>query len=58
MSLPCGLEPTGTPFALQITGPARSDKFVLDVAQAIEALLARDPRTARPVPDLAKLKQA
>ncbi len=55
ISIPCGLEPTGTPFALQITGPARSDRFVLDAAQAIEAVLARDPRTARPVPDLAKL---
>jgi amidase len=55
VSVPCGLEPTGTPFALQITGPVRGDKFVLDVAQAIEALLARDKRTARPVPDVAKL---
>jgi amidase len=57
ISIPCGLEPTGTPFALQITGPARRDKFVLDVAQAIEALLARDPRTARPLPDIAKLAE-
>jgi Asp-tRNA(Asn)/Glu-tRNA(Gln) amidotransferase A subunit family amidase len=56
VSIPCGLEQSGTPFALQITGPARQDKFVLDVAEAIETLLARDPRTARPVPDLAKLK--
>jgi len=58
VSLPCGMEPSGTPFALQITGPARQDQLVLDVAEAIETLLARDPRTARPVPDLAKLKQA
>ena len=57
ISIPCGLEPTGTPFALQITGPARRDKFVLDVAEAIEALLARDKRTARPLPDLAKLAE-
>ena len=56
ISIPCGLEPTGTPFALQITGPARRDEFVLDVAQAIEGLLARDPRTARPIPDLARLQ--
>ena len=55
ISLPCGLEPSGTPFALQITGPARRDAFVLDVAEAIERLLARDPRTARPLPDLARL---
>jgi amidase len=55
ISLPCGLEPTGTPFALQICGPARRDKFVLDAAHAIEAVLQRDKRTARPVPDLARL---
>jgi Asp-tRNA(Asn)/Glu-tRNA(Gln) amidotransferase A subunit family amidase len=56
ISLPCGLEPTGTPFALQICGPARSDKFVLDVAHALERHLARDVRTARPLPDLARLQ--
>ena len=55
VSIPCGLEPTGTPFALQICGPARSDKFVLDVAHAIERHLAHDKRTARPLPDLERL---
>jgi Asp-tRNA(Asn)/Glu-tRNA(Gln) amidotransferase A subunit family amidase len=50
ISIPCGLEPTGTPFALQIAGPAGKDAFVLDVAEALERRLARDPRTARPVP--------
>ena len=52
ISIPCGLEPTGTPFALQICGPVRADKFVLDVAYALEQHLASDPRTARPLPDL------
>ena len=56
ISIPCGLEPTGTPFALQITGPARSDKFVLDVAHALERAMAGNPATARPLPDLAKLR--
>ena len=56
ISIPCGLEPTGTPFALQLCGPARRDKFLLDAAAALEALLQRDPRTARPLPDLEKLK--
>lgn len=56
ISIPCGLEPTGTPFALQLCGPARSDKFLLDAAAAVEALLERDPRTARPLPDLEKLR--
>jgi len=56
ISLPCGIEPTGTPFGLQVVGPARADKFVLDVAHALEAFFARDSRTARPIPDLEKLK--
>ncbi|HXQ53438.1 MAG TPA: amidase family protein [Stellaceae bacterium] len=55
ISIPCGLEPSGTPFALQLTGPARRDGFVLAAAEAIEGMLARDKRTARPVPDLRKL---
>jgi Asp-tRNA(Asn)/Glu-tRNA(Gln) amidotransferase A subunit family amidase len=55
ISIPCGLEPSGTPFALQIAAAAGRDAFLLDAAEAIEALLARDPRTARPVPDLGKL---
>ncbi len=55
ISIPCGLEPTGTPFALQITAAAGRDKFLLDAAEAIETILARDPRTARPLPDLEKL---
>jgi Asp-tRNA(Asn)/Glu-tRNA(Gln) amidotransferase A subunit family amidase len=58
ISIPCGLDPTGTPFALQICGPARRDKYVLDVAHAIERRLQRDPRTARPIPDIAKLSRA
>jgi amidase len=56
ISIPCGLEPTGTPFALQLCGPARRDKFLLEAAAALEALLQHDPRTARPVPDIMKLK--
>jgi Asp-tRNA(Asn)/Glu-tRNA(Gln) amidotransferase A subunit family amidase len=56
VSIPCGLEPTGTPFALQICGPARSDTFVLSVAHALEQRFARDPRLARPKPDLAALQ--
>jgi len=55
ISIPCGLEPTGTPFAIQVTGPFRGDRFVLEVALALEQLFAADPRTARPLPDLARL---
>jgi len=57
LSMPCGLEPTGTPFGLQVIGPHRGDLKVLAFAHALEQVLARDPRTARPLPDLAALSQ-
>jgi hypothetical protein len=46
------------PFGLQVIGPRGGDAFVLSVAGALEALLAGDVRTARPVPDLAALRAA
>ncbi len=46
------------PFGLQIVGPRGGDAKVLRVAAALEALLAGDPRTARPVPDIAALTKA
>jgi Asp-tRNA(Asn)/Glu-tRNA(Gln) amidotransferase A subunit family amidase len=55
LSLPCGLEPSGTPFALQIVGPHCGDRFVLSVAHALEQYFQADPATARPVPDIKKL---
>ncbi len=58
VSLPLGLDRNGMPFGLQIVGPRRGDAFVLSVAAELEALLAGDVRTARPVPDLALLKSA
>ena len=58
ISLPVGLDHNGMPFGLQIVGPRGGDAKVLAVAAALERLLAGDPRTARPVPDLAKLKAA
>ena len=48
----------GMPFGLQIVGPRGGDAFVLSVAAELEALLAGDTRTARPVPDIARLKSA
>ena len=56
--LPLGLDRNGMPFGLQIVGPRGGDALVLSVAAALEAMLAGDPRTARPVPDLARLKAA
>ncbi len=58
VSLPVGLDRNGMPFGLQIVGPRGGDAFVLSVAAALEAMLAGDPRTARPVPDLAALRKA
>jgi amidase len=58
VSLPVGLDRNGMPFGLQIVGPRGGDAQVLAAAHALEALLAGDPRTARPVPSLTKLLAA
>ncbi len=58
LSLPVGLDHAGMPFGLQIVGPRGGDALVLSVAAELERLLAGDPRTARPVPDLARLRAA
>jgi Asp-tRNA(Asn)/Glu-tRNA(Gln) amidotransferase A subunit family amidase len=58
ISLPVGLDRNGMPFGLQIVGPRGGDAFLLAVAAALERALAGDARTARPVPDLAKLRAA
>jgi Asp-tRNA(Asn)/Glu-tRNA(Gln) amidotransferase A subunit family amidase len=58
VSLPVGVDRYGMPFGLQIVGPRGGDAFVLSVAAELESLLAGDARTARPVPDLAKLRAA
>ena len=58
VSLPVGLDRSGMPFGLQVVGRRGGDAAVLAVAAALERLLAGDPRTARPVPDLARLRAA
>jgi Asp-tRNA(Asn)/Glu-tRNA(Gln) amidotransferase A subunit family amidase len=58
ISLPVGLDRHGMPFGLQIVGPRGGDALVLAVAHALETLLEGDVRTARPVPDLTKLRAA
>jgi amidase len=58
VSLPVGLDRHGMPFGLQIVGPRGGDAFVLSVAAELEAMLAGDARTARPVPDVARLRAA
>ena len=54
--VPFGVDHQGMPMGLQISAPNGSDRLVLAAAQAIEAVLAGRPETARPLPDLAKLK--
>ena len=58
LSLPVGLDRNGMPFGLQIVGPRGGDALVLRVAAELETLLAQDPRTARPLPDLTALRTA
>jgi Asp-tRNA(Asn)/Glu-tRNA(Gln) amidotransferase A subunit family amidase len=58
VSLPVGTDRHGMPFGLQIVGPRGGDALVLSVAAELETLLAGDARTARPVPDVGRLKSA
>ena len=56
-SIPCGLEPTGTPFGLMVNGPHASDRFTLECAHALEQHFQKDPVMKRPVPDIKKLSR-
>jgi amidase len=58
LSLPVGLDRDGMPFGLQIVGPRGGDALVLSVAAALECMLVEDARTARPLPDLSRLRAA
>jgi len=53
--LPCGLDEQGMPFGIQVLGAPGRDRQVLEIAAALERVLAANPATARPVPDLSKL---
>jgi Asp-tRNA(Asn)/Glu-tRNA(Gln) amidotransferase A subunit family amidase len=52
-AIPCGLDPTGTPFGIQVVGPNHDDRFTLGVAHALERLFESDTELKRPVPKLA-----
>lgn len=58
LSLPVGVDRFGMPFGVQIVGPRGGDSLVIAVAAALESLLAESPETARPVPDLGRLRNA
>ena len=53
--IPCGVDHLDMPFGIQVVGPNGSDGLVLEVAHALEQVLATNAETARPIPDLAKL---
>jgi Asp-tRNA(Asn)/Glu-tRNA(Gln) amidotransferase A subunit family amidase len=53
--IPCGVDHLGMPFGIQVVGPNGSDILVLEVAHALEQVLATNKETARPIPDLARL---
>jgi len=53
--LPCGVDENGLPFGIQVVGPRGSDAWLLRAAASLERRMADDARTARPIPDLAKL---
>jgi amidase len=46
--LPCGRDHTGMPFGIQIIGPMGTDAKILEIAYALEQVLAQDKTTARP----------
>ncbi len=58
LSMPMGLEPSGTPFGMMVTGPAAADLATLRAALGIEMAVAGEAELCRPVPDIAKLMQA
>ena len=53
--LPCGVDAHGMPFGIQVLGPPGGDRHVLEVAHALEGVLAGNPATQRPLPDIAAL---
>ena len=55
ITLPCGRDPHGMPFGLQMLGTVRGDESLLAAAKAVETFFAADAETARPCPDMAGL---
>ena len=53
--IPFGVDSKGLPMGLQISAPNGNDQRVLATASALETILAENPETTRPIPDLKKL---
>ena len=58
ISLPCGRDPMGMPFGMQVTGRFRGDLALLDAAAALESAWGRIEGLGRPRPDLGALAAA
>lgn len=57
ISIPCGTDPFGMPFGLQLTGKYRRDLLLLDIAEAFESYFNEDLELARAKPDFSKLRK-
>lgn len=57
LSLPCGCDSLGMPFALQVIAPLRADASLLAAARALEGVFAAQPGLGRPRPDLSRLRE-
>lgn len=57
ITIPCGLDSTGTPFGLQICGRRYGDRTLLGISAALEKYMATIPARARPLPDIAALSR-
>lgn len=55
LSMPCGLDPIGLPFGLQIAATPHGDAFLLRAAASLEDALASIPGLGRPLPDISAL---
>jgi len=49
VALPCGLDPRGTPFGLQVVGKMYGDHHLLSATRAIEQAFGLDPLLQRPI---------
>jgi Asp-tRNA(Asn)/Glu-tRNA(Gln) amidotransferase A subunit family amidase len=55
--IPCGRDPTGMPFGIQICGRRHGERRVLAIAAALEEHLQGIDTLARPRPDLDALRR-
>jgi amidase len=58
IAIPAGLDSQGTPFGLQVVGARFGDHRLLEIAQALESVLAAYAETRRPLPDIGALTKA